>query len=53
MILFANLTNQEFVYTYRIRAVNRGSFTVPPTHAEAMYDQNIYGHGAAGNMEIQ
>ena len=53
MILFADLTNQELVYTYRIRAVNRGSFTVPPIHAEAMYDQSLYGHGAAGNMEIQ
>ncbi len=53
MILFADLTDQELVYTYRIRAVNRGSFTVPPIHAEAMYDQSLYGHGAAGNMEIQ
>ena len=53
MILFADLTGQELVYTYRIRAVNRGSFTVPPIHAEAMYDQSLYGHGAAGTMEIQ
>ena len=52
MILFADLTDQELVYTYRIRAVNRGSFTVPPIHAEAMYDQSLYGHSAAGNMEI-
>ena len=53
MILFADLTDQELVYAYRIRAVNRGSFTVPPIHAEAMYDQSICGHGAAGSMEIQ
>jgi uncharacterized protein YfaS (alpha-2-macroglobulin family) len=53
MLLFADLSSQELVYTYRIRAVNRGKFTVPPIHAEAMYDQSLYGHGAAGSMEIR
>lgn len=53
MLIFADLGSQELVYAYRIRAVNRGTFTVPPIHAEAMYDQALYGHGSAGSVEIR
>lgn len=53
MVLFADLSADEMVYTYRIRAVNRGQFTVPAVQAEAMYNQNIYAHGAAGSILVQ
>ena len=53
MLIFADLTADGLTFTYRIRAVNRGSFTVPPVQAEAMYDQRLYGHGDSGTMEIR
>ncbi|MGN1038353.1 MAG: alpha-2-macroglobulin family protein, partial [Mailhella sp.] len=53
MILFADLTNEPMTYTYRVRAVNRGTFSVPPLHAEAMYSQSIYGHSASGSMVVR
>lgn len=53
MLFFADLASEAMTVTYRIRAVNRGLFTVPPVQAEAMYDQSLYGHGASGSMEIR
>ena len=53
MLAFADLTSEALTFTYRIRAVNRGIFTVPPVQAEAMYDQSLCGHGASGSMEIR
>ena len=53
MLIFADLTADGLTFTYRIRAVNRGMFTVPPVQAEAMYDQRLYGHGDSGTMEIR
>ena len=53
MLIFADLTNQPLTFIYRIRAVNRGMFTVPPVQAEAMYDQNLYGHGASESVEVR
>ncbi|MBQ8173649.1 MAG: alpha-2-macroglobulin family protein, partial [Mailhella sp.] len=53
MLIFADLTNQPLTFTYRIRAVNRGLFTVPPIQAEAMYDQSLYGHGASESVEVR
>ena len=29
--------------SYRIKAVNRGTFTVPPVFAESMYDKKVQG----------
>ena len=53
MLLFTDLTTDKLTFTYRIRAVNRGTFTVPPVQVEAMYDQSFYGHGDSGSMEIR
>ncbi|MDD2967590.1 MAG: MG2 domain-containing protein [Desulfovibrionaceae bacterium] len=53
MLLFADLTAREMVYTYRIRAVSRGQFTVPAVQGEAMYNQNVYAHGVAGSITVE
>jgi uncharacterized protein YfaS (alpha-2-macroglobulin family) len=29
-------------FSYRARAINSGSFTVPPLFAEAMYDKSVW-----------
>lgn len=53
LLLFADVGSEALVYTYRIRAVNRGTFLVPPLQAEAMYDPACNGHSAAGTLEIR
>jgi uncharacterized protein YfaS (alpha-2-macroglobulin family) len=54
MLLFTDLQpGRPFTHTYAIRAVNKGRFTTPPVHAEAMYDQTARADGAAGSMEVK
>lgn len=53
LLLFADVGNEALVHTYRIRAVNRGSFLVPPITAEAMYDPALNGHSAVGRLEVR
>lgn len=53
LLLFADVGREALVYTYRIRAVNRGTFLVPPIVAQAMYDQACNGHSAAGTLEVR
>lgn len=52
MLLFADLRNDPMTFTYKIRAVSPGKFVVPPTYAQSMYNQSVYGHNACGEMEI-
>ncbi len=40
-------------YTYRVRAVTAGTFTVPPIAAEAMYDPALQALGETGILEIR
>lgn len=37
MIVFSDLAVEPSVFTYKIRAVNKGVYTLPPVQAEAMY----------------
>jgi hypothetical protein len=53
MIVFATLTPQVQRFTYQIRAVNRGSFTLPPVTVEAMYSPTLRAGSAAGKIEVQ
>lgn len=42
---------QEFVY--RIKPGSRGTFVVPPTFAEGMYDRTVRATGLAGTMTVE
>jgi len=53
MIVFAALTPKVRRFTYQIRAVNKGSFTLPPVTAEAMYNPNLRANSAAGKIEVK
>ncbi len=53
MIVFATLTTEMKRFTYKIRAVNRGSFSLPPVTAEAIYAPALYARSAAGRMEVK
>jgi uncharacterized protein YfaS (alpha-2-macroglobulin family) len=42
IVVYGTATNRVQTFTYRARAINSGSFTVPPLFAEAMYDKTTW-----------
>lgn len=39
---------------YRVRAVSRGSFIIPPVHAESMYNPDVFGtSGSMGRLTVK
>lgn len=52
VIVFAHLGTGDFTYTYTLRAVSKGRFTLPAVQGEAMYDQQIRANSAAGTVEV-
>lgn len=48
VLLYGHVGTDVAEFRYRIRANNSGRFAVPPIHAEAMYERDVYAQGAAG-----
>jgi uncharacterized protein YfaS (alpha-2-macroglobulin family) len=44
IILYGTLSTKVQEFNYKVRAINRGTFTVPPIYGESMYDREIYGY---------
>jgi uncharacterized protein YfaS (alpha-2-macroglobulin family) len=42
IVVYGTISNRVQSFTYRARAINSGSFIVPPLFAEAMYDKSIW-----------
>ena len=53
LLLFIDYLNEPFEYKYLIRAVSRGTFTVPPLAAEGMYAPDTGAVTGAGAVEIR
>ncbi len=44
IVLFGTFTKKLSTFTYKVKAVNSGTFAVPPLFAEAMYDKKIWAY---------
>jgi uncharacterized protein YfaS (alpha-2-macroglobulin family) len=53
LLLFTDLSTDLFTYSYTIRAVNKGTFALPPVHAEAMYDPTARAGSPAGVITVR
>ena len=53
MILFADLGTDTATFTYRIRAVNRGVYAVPPVQGEAMYRRSVHAFSSGGSITVE
>jgi uncharacterized protein YfaS (alpha-2-macroglobulin family) len=53
LLLFTDLSTDLFAYSYTIRAVNKGTFALPPVHAEAMYDPTARAASPAGVITVR
>jgi len=42
IVIYGTVTNRISSFTYRARAINSGSFTVPALYAEALYDKSVW-----------
>ena len=52
MLVFTPLSMQDREFTYTIRAVNVGQFTLPAAFAEGLYDRNMRANTAAGTITV-
>jgi uncharacterized protein YfaS (alpha-2-macroglobulin family) len=53
IVLYGTFAPVKETYRYRIRATSRGSFIVPPSYAQSMYDSALKVRGVAGSIEVQ
>jgi uncharacterized protein YfaS (alpha-2-macroglobulin family) len=53
LLAFGDIGSSETTITYRIKATNRGTFTIPPPQAEAMYHQKIRARGVSGTLTVE
>ena len=51
--LFDCASHDFDVFAYRVRAVTKGDFVVPPLRAEALYDPRLNATGAASRMVVE
>ena len=53
VVVFARLDDEVKDYEYKIKAVNRGSYVIPPVYAESMYDRNLRSKGLMRTVIVE
>ncbi len=52
-IFFVNLSTDPSTFTYKLRAVNKGTFTVPAVHAHSLNDDELRANNVAQTIVIE
>jgi len=52
VIAFGAVPSNDVIYHYRIKAVNAGTFTVPPAYVESMYERSVKARGVTGMITV-
>ena len=52
VLLFGTIGPNVQEYTYRIKATNKGRYTIPPVFAESMYDRTVQARGLGDTMIV-
>ena len=53
MLVFTALGNEPVTVEYRMRAVNRGAYTLPPVQGEGMYDRTVRCATEGGHIVVE
>jgi uncharacterized protein YfaS (alpha-2-macroglobulin family) len=53
VVLYGSAETGVQEYVYRIKATNRGSFSVPPPFGESMYDRTVEARGLASRLDVE
>jgi uncharacterized protein YfaS (alpha-2-macroglobulin family) len=52
VVLYGRATDQVQEFSYKIKATNVGSFVVPASYGESMYDPKVRARSAAGHLVV-
>jgi uncharacterized protein YfaS (alpha-2-macroglobulin family) len=52
IIFYGNITNRVTEISYKVKVTAAGTFVVPPSFAESMYDRGLRGSSAASSIQI-
>ncbi len=53
IVLYGSVGSNVAEFVYKIKATNRGTFAVPPTFGESMYDRSIEGRSLGGKLIVE
>jgi alpha-2-macroglobulin len=53
VVLYGAVEKEVKTFIYRVKATNTGSFVVPPTFAESMYDRSIQARSLGGRITVE
>ncbi len=53
VVLYGSVTPEVKEFIYKIRATNAGSFTLPPTMGESMYDRAVMARSTGGKVIVE
>jgi len=53
LILYGSANDKISEFTYRIKATNKGKFTVPPAFVESMYEKNIFSKTITRSITVE
>ena len=53
VLYFTKFTPEVNSFEYKIKAINKGEYMVPPVFAESMYDQSKQAKGKPGKFKVQ
>jgi len=52
LVIYGTVGSRITSFSYRARAINAGSFTVPPLFAEALYDKSVWALRPQASIKI-
>lgn len=52
VIIYGPVSEEAKEFVYKIRAVNKGNFTVPPSYGESMYDRSVKARSISSKITV-
>ena len=53
VVAYGSVSTSISELVYKVRAINKGTFIVPPLYAESMYDRKIFGYSPNENFIVE
>ena len=53
VVLYGTVDNSAQLFVYRIKATNAGTYAVPPTYAEGMYNRGVQARALGGKITVE
>jgi len=53
VVLYGTVDNSAQLFVYRIKATNAGTYAVPPTFAEGMYNRGVLARALGGKITVE